>query len=128
MQSGPCSRPAAAPSSTSPQWPPSTPRNGRRSCTWERRRASTRSPRRLPSSTGGGAFARTCSHQGFTLTERNQTVAPDVLRELSSKAALGRAGQAREQAEVAAFLASDRASFVTGAIIPVDGGWSARLA
>ncbi len=65
---------------------------------------------------------------GFTLTERNQTVAPEVLRELSSKATLGRAGQAREQAEVAASLAADRASFVTGAIIPVDGGWPARLA
>ena len=41
---------------------------------------------------------------------------------------LGRGGQPEEVAEVAAFLASDRASFVSGAIIPVDGGWAAKLA
>ena len=34
----------------------------------------------------------------------------------------------QEVVEVAAFLASDRASFVSGAIIPVDGGSSAKLA
>ncbi len=44
------------------------------------------------------------------------------------KAALGRGGQAEEVAEVAAFLASDRASYVSGAVVPVDGGWGAKLA
>jgi NAD(P)-dependent dehydrogenase (short-subunit alcohol dehydrogenase family) len=44
------------------------------------------------------------------------------------KAPLGRGGRPEEVAEVAAFLASDRASFVSGAIVPVDGGWAAKLA
>ncbi|MGC4042502.1 MAG: SDR family oxidoreductase [Armatimonas sp.] len=37
---------------------------------------------------------------------------------------LGRCGHVREVAEVALFLASEAASFVNGAIIPVDGGMS----
>jgi NAD(P)-dependent dehydrogenase (short-subunit alcohol dehydrogenase family) len=53
---------------------------------------------------------------------------PEHMPGILEKAALGRGGQPHEIAEVAAFLASDRASFASGAIIPVDGGWSAKIA
>lgn len=39
---------------------------------------------------------------------------------------LGRLGRAEEIAQAALFLASPRSSFMTGAVIPVDGGFSAR--
>ncbi|MDR7380743.1 SDR family NAD(P)-dependent oxidoreductase [Promicromonospora iranensis] len=38
--------------------------------------------------------------------------------------ALGRLGQASEVADAITYLCSDRASFVTGVELPVDGGWS----
>jgi hypothetical protein len=36
---------------------------------------------------------------------------------------MGRLGEPREFAAAAAFLASDRASYITGQSIAVDGGW-----
>jgi NAD(P)-dependent dehydrogenase (short-subunit alcohol dehydrogenase family) len=40
---------------------------------------------------------------------------------------VGRVGTAEEVAELIAFLASDRASFITGAEYKIDGGMMAAL-
>jgi 3-oxoacyl-[acyl-carrier protein] reductase len=40
---------------------------------------------------------------------------------------LGRLGEPREFAAMVAFLASERASYVTGSSIAVDGGWIRSL-
>jgi NAD(P)-dependent dehydrogenase (short-subunit alcohol dehydrogenase family) len=65
---------------------------------------------------------------GIIMTEIMGASGAAHFPEMLTKSALGRAGQPDEVAEVAAFLCSDKASFVSGAIIPVDGAWSARLA
>jgi NAD(P)-dependent dehydrogenase (short-subunit alcohol dehydrogenase family) len=65
---------------------------------------------------------------GFILTEIMGAAGLETFPGITKKAALKRAGEPHEVAEVAVFLASDRASFVTGAAIPVDGGWAAQIA
>lgn len=51
-----------------------------------------------------------------------------VVAEWGSTHPLGRVAQPREVAQAIAFLLSDEASFVTGALLPVDGGLLAQLA
>jgi NAD(P)-dependent dehydrogenase (short-subunit alcohol dehydrogenase family) len=45
------------------------------------------------------------------------------LEKYSNRTPLGRIAEVSEMAEVALFLASDRASYITGENVRVDGGW-----
>ena len=60
---------------------------------------------------------------GYTATERLQklNVHPEA------QIPLGRVATPEEFANIVVFLASDRASYVTGVSIPVDGGWTKAL-
>jgi NAD(P)-dependent dehydrogenase (short-subunit alcohol dehydrogenase family) len=62
-----------------------------------------------------------CIAPGVIDTPRPGEGRPD-LAESAARIALGRTGTADEIAEVALFLASDRASFVNGAVVDVHGG------
>ena len=59
---------------------------------------------------------------------RRDRARPSGSRTSSGGCPLKRAGQPEEVAELAAFLASDRAAYISGAVIPIDGGTTAALA
>ena len=59
-------------------------------------------------------------------TEGMARLAPtnDAKQAVARAVPLGRMGSKRDVANLVMFLASPVASYITGAIIPVDGGWS----
>jgi NAD(P)-dependent dehydrogenase (short-subunit alcohol dehydrogenase family) len=50
---------------------------------------------------------------------------PAFTERLAAKTPLKRIGRAEEIGGAVTFLASDAASYITGAVLPVDGGWTA---
>ena len=69
-----------------------------------------------------------CIHPGLIDTPMTEWVMkdPEILPIVLSQISMGRAGQPREIGAVAAFLASDEASYLTGQSVFVDGGWEGK--
>jgi len=65
---------------------------------------------------------------GMILTEGMGRAGYEAQPKRATVNPLGRPGAAEDAGELAAFLASDRAAYLNGVLIPLDGGWGAMLA
>jgi 3-oxoacyl-[acyl-carrier protein] reductase len=59
---------------------------------------------------------------GWIETDMTKDLPEAAKKAMAEGASLGRAGTVREVAEAIAFLASDRAAFITGEVLRVNGG------
>lgn len=75
---------------------------------------------------------------GYTLTERQEQLAEarsaalgkskeEIIATWATQGPMGRIGKPEEIAAAVAFLASERASYITGVTLQVDGGWIRSL-
>jgi len=66
-----------------------------------------------------------CVAPGVIDTDMVKVLGEETLSELARQTPLGRLGTAEDVAEAVAFLASDKASFITGQVLTADGGFMA---
>ncbi|GGR81682.1 beta-ketoacyl-ACP reductase [Streptomyces humidus] len=59
---------------------------------------------------------------GLTETSMSQALSDEQLENLKTQIPLGRLARPEEIAATVAFLASEQAAYITGAVVPVDGG------
>ncbi|HZE94965.1 MAG TPA: SDR family oxidoreductase [Gemmatimonadales bacterium] len=67
---------------------------------------------------------------GFIATERIEELTkarPEMIKQRLAETPMGRIGTPAELAAAVAFLASERASYITGAVLQVDGGFTRSI-
>ena len=62
---------------------------------------------------------------GIVKTDFNKDLwqSPEAVKQLARTVPLGRLAEPEDIARAALFLASEESSYITGAILPIDGGW-----
>lgn len=59
---------------------------------------------------------------GFIATEMTDSLSEDLRKKMSDQVTLGRLGEPQDIANAVSFLASDKASYITGTVLHVNGG------
>lgn len=85
--------------------------------------------RALAAEFGGSGVTVNAVAPGFFATEANTAMVDDpaIAKHLERRTSLGRWGEPQEIAGAVAFLASDKASYITGETIVVDGGYRSHF-
>ena len=78
--------------------------------------------RSLARELGGRGITSNVVAPGFVDTDMTAVLPAERIAQVTASIPLGRTASAAEVAAVLGFLASDDASYVTGAVVPVDGG------
>ncbi len=77
----------------------------------------------LAKEVGPSGITVNCIAPGFINTKMNSSLDEEAVREIIDSTPVGRAGTGEDVAELVSFLANEKAGFITGQVISVDGGY-----
>ena len=80
-------------------------------------------PSALAKEVGPSNIRVNCVAPGVIDTDMVQVLGPEVLHDLAEQTPLGRLGTPQDIANAVAFLVSEKASFITGQVLTVDGAF-----